>query len=239
MDYVDLRLQPLYSLKAFLLEVNINNSSSEFKKFINSSSIISALAGFSEDLLAEGNEIRMSSDLISNLIGEFESLEKEVLNSDIEFEIKKLISDQIIEITSALKNYKFYGTKYLRIVVDSNIGSLATNKRKIVQKVGNHPVFNKYFLRLLGLANVIAKPVVFAMAGLGFANDMENYILPKYEQYQTNIEILENLDFEESGIEGAISLFQEKIEESEIKLLPESSIETLPENKIEASDIEN
>lgn len=226
-EYLEIRLRPLYNLKAFLLTnaVRSEKSGHLLSDYLRESSVTSALVAFNDDYLEGKRQIRLSQDFVSNLLAEFKSVQSEIFSSNLDLEVKKFISDRILEIICALENHDTYGTEKLREAINSNIGEIVLNGGKITAETRNHPAFKKYFSRLLVLSRMVASPISFMALGIGFSNDMENYIIPKYEQYQQNVEALERKPFECSKIDDLINILDDTL------LLSGSPVEASPSDE--------
>lgn len=221
------RLQPIYKFKEYLI-VNspvTSDSGKNLKEYLEISNLISVLIGFNDDILNEKGKTRFSDDFINNLLTNFHNLEKDVLESDLEKDIKKIILSRIFEIVNALKNYRLYGIENLRIISSSSVGVLLIEDVRL-RKDGtkNHPVLKKCFANFAALA----------IATVGFANDFENYLLPKFEQFSKSVRIAEESDFQDLSAEEIIDAIQKTLEEeSRVKLLPagktDEPIKALPQ----------
>lgn len=224
------RLQPIHKLKDYFIYNALieQNSGEELQEYLNVSNIVSTLISFNDDFLDEkGKVVRFSGDFIIKLLENFEALEKEVIESDLDTDAKGFISRKISEILEALKNYKIYGTEYLKKVANSSIGSFMLEGSRLSDSAKQNPLTKK----------CLGKIIALVVASVGFANDYENYLMPKYEKFEENAKAAEKLNFYGSGSEGVVRSFEDLIDSQEgsVNLISgtEDSIKSLPKGDVE------
>jgi hypothetical protein len=168
----ELYLKPFEQIERAFQHVNLEESWQRFKSQLDDPTMV-ALAFCADTLSREGGEIQIDSEKLQKFQEEVNSLLEDIIQSDINQELKDFIIRGLEEIRRAIFEYRLGGSEGLRKALEMNLGGMFFNAEEI-QKEKRKKVVSRY----LEVINTLLNLVTIALNIKQITGPITNLLLP-------------------------------------------------------------
>lgn len=164
-------LASIIEFHKFLIQHGLWQITSEnLCNFINQNNLVLIFDACASYIAQEQLEHDLTEEQLKDFLKQAESLLNEVVDSDLQPDIKKYLIVRLEEICTAMRHYSTGGAQYLSLVVDASIGGLFLRQNHISQDK-EKPVLSKLLRFLLELGGII-----------DLGANIQGFVMPKIEQ---------------------------------------------------------
>jgi hypothetical protein len=161
---------------------------------------------------------------LQQLHDEFSSLLEQIHESNLSQKIKQLLIIQIDSILKSIRRYNVEGTEGIEQTAKLRMLDLALAANKVTKEEKNHPLFKKVYSSVVTLGSICG----FTMSFVGFVPDVEQYWIPKFQNFLNGRNEIEKIINEKSSIEAIFEDALEVFKQEETKAITGRNLPALP-----------
>jgi hypothetical protein len=186
----------------------------------------------------ENPEFFLEDQFLSKLRKEFESLLREILESDLSPDLKKILVGHIEDILKSIHRYWIDGTEGLVAETKLFLVDFVKNESKLQAKDKQNPLYKRAQAFLINLI-IYLTPTPYDI--IGSAPDIQDYWKPQFEELIQNSQQVEAVLSETDTIQEAFDKASHLLKSSKQKALSgKGELKSLPPSKeLPEDDSEN